>query len=70
MVRKSVRQVPKKSSNPTNLEIVTEVGVFGSLNIEDPTVKKVKKKRLPNGEIVEEGEMDMDVLAKCILSEN
>ena len=24
--------------------VVTEVGVFGDLNIEDPTAKKVKKK--------------------------
>lgn len=27
-----------------NLNIVTEVGVFGDLNIEDPTVTNVKKK--------------------------
>jgi len=27
-----------------NMHIVTEVGVFGDLNIEDPTAKKVKKK--------------------------
>lgn len=26
------------------LSIVTEVGVFGELNIEDPTEKKIKKK--------------------------
>ena len=28
--------------------IVTEVGVFGDLNIEDPTVKSVKKKNNTN----------------------
>ena len=28
--------------------IVTEVGVFGDLNIEDPTIKSVKKKNNTN----------------------
>lgn len=26
-----------------DMSVVTEIGVFGSLNIEDPTTKKVKK---------------------------
>ena len=30
------------------MTILTEVGNFGELNIEDPTVKKVKKKKTPN----------------------
>jgi len=32
--------------------IVTEVGVFGELNINDPTVKKVKTKN--NGDLTED----------------
>lgn len=30
--------------NLNDLSVVTEVGVFGSLNINDPTAKKVNKK--------------------------
>lgn len=32
--------------NIEELSIVTEVGVFGELNIEDPTKKKVKEKEM------------------------
>lgn len=28
-----------------DMSVVTEIGTFGSLNIEDPTVKKVKEKK-------------------------
>lgn len=28
-----------------DMSIVTEIGTFGSLNIDDPTVKKVKDKK-------------------------
>lgn len=28
----------------SDMSVVTEIGVFGSLNIEDPTTAKVKKK--------------------------
>lgn len=36
------------------LEIVTEVGVFGDLNIKDPTIKKINKAN----------DKDVDVLIK------
>jgi|HigsolmetaAR203D_1030402.scaffolds.fasta_scaffold01377_13 hypothetical protein len=35
-------------------EIVTEVGVFGDLNIEDPTRKKVNKKNEDIDELIME----------------
>ena len=35
-------------SNKEEFNIVTEVGVFGDLNIEDPTIKSVKKKNNTN----------------------
>ena len=56
------------NSNP-NLEIVTEIGTFGSLNIADPTSIKVDKELehgLVDKDIVEE-DLDMDELAKKIL---
>ena len=56
------------NSNP-NLEIVTEIGTFGSLNITDPTSIKVDKELehgLVDKDIVEE-DLDMDELAKKIL---
>lgn len=34
-------------------EIVTEVGAFDGMDIDDPTVKKVKKKKLSDEEINE-----------------
>lgn len=34
-----------------DLNIVTEVGIFGNLNIEDPTITKIKKK---NADLSEE----------------
>ena len=39
------------------LEVVTEIGVFGDLNIEDPTTKKILKERK---------ELDIDSVAKEI----
>ena len=56
-------------TNP-NLEIVTEIGTFGSLNIADPTSVNVSKeieKGLVDKDIVEE-DMDMDELDKKILN--
>lgn len=55
------------------LSVVTEIGTFGSLNIEDPTtqdivnesIKELKKKKKKQG--VEE-ELDMTELANEILS--
>lgn len=38
---------------------VTEVGTFGDLNIDDPTVKKTKKKK-----------EDLDVLIENAIAEN
>ena len=35
-------------SNKEEFNIVTEVGVFGDLNIDDPTVKSIKKKNNTN----------------------
>ena len=35
-------------SNKEEFNIVTEVGVFGDLNIDDPTIKSVKKKNNTN----------------------
>lgn len=52
------------------LEIVTEIGTFGSLNIADPTALSVDKeieRGLVGKEAVEE-ELDMDELAKKILN--
>lgn len=53
-----------------NLEIVTEIGTFGSLNISDPTSIKVDKELeqgLVGKDVVEE-DIDMDELAKKILN--
>jgi hypothetical protein len=53
-----------------NLEIVTEIGTFGSLNISDPTSIKVDKELeqgLVGKDVVEE-DLDMDELAKKILN--
>lgn len=40
------------SSKDNGYEIVTEVGIFGSLNIEDPTVQPIKKKKKTIDEII------------------
>jgi hypothetical protein len=53
-----------------NLEVVTEIGTFGSLNISDPTSMSVPKDitdGLVNKDIVEE-DIDMDEVAKRILN--
>ena len=53
-----------------NLEIVTEIGTFGSLNISDPTSIKIDKELeqgLVGKDVVEE-DLDMDELAKKILN--
>ena len=34
----------ENNKNLSDMSIVTEIGAFGSLNIEDPTVTKIKKK--------------------------
>lgn len=44
-----------------DLNIVTEVGVFGNLDIDDPTVKKVKRK---------DGETDIDDVIAEAIAEN
>lgn len=44
------------------LEIVTEIGTFGELNIDDPSTKVLKEAEL-------EDEEDMDKLAKKILEQ-
>lgn len=51
----------------TNIEIVTEIGTFGSLNINDPTTVAVDK-QVQDGlvDAVEE-EIDMTALANQIL---
>jgi hypothetical protein len=51
-----------------SLEIVTEIGTFGSLNIEDPTTKKIvaeEKSKAEDEELV----MDLNDLAKIILKQ-
>ena len=51
-----------------SLELVTEIGTFGSLNIEDPTTKKIvaeEKSKAEDEELV----MDLDDLAKIILKQ-
>lgn len=35
-------QLPKGCEN---MSVVTEVGMFGELNLEDPTERKIKKKK-------------------------
>lgn len=44
------------SNKPENMEygIVTEVGTFGSLNIEDPTVTPIDPKNKSVNELIEE----------------
>ena len=49
--------------NKEEMSIVTEVGVFGSLNIDDPTVKKVKKK--DDGQ-----DMELDSLIEAAIEHN
>lgn len=51
------------------LEVVTEIGTFGSLNISDPTTMSVDKE-IENGLVDKEAleEADMDELAKKILN--
>lgn len=34
----------ENNKNLSDMSIVTEIGAFGSLNIEDPTVTRVRKK--------------------------
>ena len=55
-------------ANP-KLEVVTEIGTFGSLNISDPTTMSVDKE-IENGLVDKEAleEADMDELAKKILN--
>lgn len=48
-----------------NLAIVNEVGNFGELNIEDPTAKKVKKKKKQLGV-----EMDIDEMIRDSIEHN
>ena len=52
-------------NNKEEFNIVTEVGVFGDLNIEDPTVKSVKKKN--NNNYTEE---ELDALIKESINSN
>ena len=52
------------------LEVVTEIGTFGALNINDPTTISVSKeieRGLVDKDVVEE-DMDMDELAKKIMN--
>ncbi len=52
------------------LEVVTEIGTFGSLNIADPTSISVDKEvvdDLVNKDAVEE-DVDMDELAKKLMN--
>lgn len=42
------------ANHEEEFEIVTEVGTFGSLNIEDPTTKKVKRKNSEIEELIAE----------------
>lgn len=51
--------------NNEEYSIITEVGVFGDLNIEDPTVKNVKKKN--NTDYTEE---EIDALIKESINAN
>lgn len=53
-----------KNDNYSDMSIVTEIGAFGSLNIDDPTVKKVKKN---NGEDVT-GEEVSELIKEAIES--
>lgn len=50
---------------PEELHIVTEVGVFGDLNIPDPTAEKVKKKQ---SESISQS--DFDELIESIVKSN
>ena len=51
-----------KNEDYSDMNIVTEIGAFGSLNIEDPTIKKVKKKK-------ENGEEDDELITNEQVSE-
>ena len=56
-------------ANP-KLEVVTEIGTFGSLNINDPTTMSVDKEleqSLVDKAVLEE-DIDMDELAKKIMN--
>lgn len=54
-----------ENMNYGDLSIVTEVGNFGALNIEDPTAKKVKKKKNELGV-----EMDIDEMIRESIEHN
>lgn len=54
-----------ENMNYDELSIVTEVGTFGSLNIDDPTVKKIKKKKNELGV-----EMDIDEMIRESIEHN
>jgi len=54
----------------SKLEIVTEIGTFGALNINDPTTISVNKeieRGLVDKDVVEE-DIDIDELAKKIMN--
>jgi hypothetical protein len=53
------------NKNNEEYSIITEVGTFGDLNIEDPTVKSIKKKN--NTNYTEE---EIDSLIKESISNN
>lgn len=52
-----------------SLEIVTEIGTFGSLNIEDPTAKKIVAEEKSKSDDDEELVVDLDDIAKIILKQ-
>ena len=52
----------------TKLEVVTEIGTFGSLNISDPTTLSVDKQVEDGLVAAVEEETDMTELAKKILN--
>lgn len=54
-----------ETMNYGDLSVVTEVGNFGSLNIEDPTAKKVKKRNNEMGV-----DMDIDEMIRQSIEQN
>jgi len=54
-----------ETMNYGDLSVVTEVGNFGSLNIEDPTEKKVKKRNNEMGV-----DMDIDEMIRQSIEQN
>ena len=52
-----------------NLSVVTEIGVFGELDIDDPTAQSIKKKKKNNGLCVDNTEDIAETIAEAI-SEN